>query len=55
MEMNVERGKPGTFSEQAIIFNELPKNIRLINNYSKFCKEAKTYFRDKALARTLSF
>ena len=36
-------------------FNELPKNIRVISDNKKFKDDAKTYYLDKALARTLSY
>ena len=36
-------------------FNELPKNIRVISDNKKFKADAKTYYLDKALARTLNY
>ena len=42
-----------TFSEQsAVKFNDLPLSIRKITDYKKFCSDAKSYYLDKAIART---
>ena len=54
-EMMVERGDKNTFGDQAHdIFNDLPKAIRVIKDRKVFIKETKRYYRDKALARSLS-
>ena len=37
------------------IFNDLPKTVRVIKDRKIFIKETKIYYRDKALARSLSF
>ena len=54
-EMMVERGEKNTFSDQVFTtFNDLPKAIRIIDNKKVFYRESKKYYRDRALARTLS-
>ena len=54
-EMMVERGEKNTFIDQVYTtFNDLPKAIRIINNKNVFHREAKQYYRDRALARVLS-
>ena len=51
----VERGEKNTFGDQAHdIFNDLPKNIRVIKDRKVFIKETKRYYGDEALARSLS-
>ena len=51
----VERGEKNTFGDQAHdVFNVLPKTIRVIKDRKVFIKETKRYYRDKALARSLS-
>ena len=52
--MMVERGQ-NTFGDQAHdIFNDLPKAIRVNKDRKVFIKETERYYRDKALARSLS-
>ena len=54
-EMMVECGDKKTFGDQARdIINDLPKAIRVIKERKVFIKETKRYYRDKALARSLS-
>ena len=54
-EMMVDRGIKNTFGDQAHdVFNDLPKAIRVIKDRKVFIKETKRYYRDKALARSLS-
>ena len=54
-EMMVERGDKNSFGDQAHdVFNDLPKAIRVIKDRKVFIKETKRYYRDKALARSLS-
>ena len=54
-EMMVDRGNKNTFGDQAHdVFNDLPKAIRVIKDRKVFIKETKRYYRDKALARSLS-
>ena len=54
-EMMVERGEKNTFGDQAHdIFNSLPKTITVIKDRKVFIKKSKRYYRDKALARSLS-
>ena len=53
--MIVELGEKNTFGDKANdIFNDLPKTIRVIKDGNCFIKETKRYYRDKALARSLS-
>ena len=53
--MMVERGEKNTFNDQVYTtFNDLPKAIRIIDNKKVFYREAKQYYRDRALARVLS-
>ena len=53
--MMVERSDKNTFGDRAQnIFNDLPKAIRVTKDRKVFIKETKRYFRDKALARSLS-
>ena len=52
--MIVELGEKNTFGDKANdIFNDLPKT-RVIKDRNCFIKETKRYYRDKALARSLS-
>ena len=51
----IESGEKNTFSDQVFTtFNDLPKAIRIIDNKKVFYRESKKYYRDRALARTLS-
>ena len=53
--MMVEHGEKNTFSDQIFAtVNDLPKPIRIIDNKKLFYRESKEYYRDRALARTLS-
>ena len=53
--MMIKRGQKSTFSGQAHdICNNLPKTIRVIKDRKVFIEETKKYYRDKALARSLS-
>ena len=53
--MTIKRGQKSTFSGQAHdIYNNLPKTIRVIKDRKVFIEETKKYYRDKALARSLS-
>ena len=54
-EMMVERGETNKFVDQAHdIFNDLPKTMRVIKDREVFINETKRYYRDRALARSLS-
>ena len=54
-EVMVERGETNKFGDQAHdIFNDLPKTMRVIKDREVFINEAKRYYRDRALARSLS-
>ena len=51
----VERGETNKFGDQAHdIFNDLPKTMRVIKDREVFINETKRYYRDRALARSLS-
>ena len=52
--MKVTRGEANCFSNQALVFNELPKSVRCSPTVNSFKHEAKKYYMDKALARSLS-
>ena len=53
--MMVESGDKNTFGDQVHdILNDLPKAIKVIKDRKVFTKETKRYYRDKALARSLS-
>ena len=52
--MKVTRGKANCFSNRALVFNELPKSVRCSHTVNSFNHEAKKYYMDKALARSLS-
>ena len=47
------QGGTNTFQQQATIYNELPPNIRRIEEFSVFNKEVRGYLKDRAL-RALS-
>ena len=50
----LERGSISSLQAQvSLVFNDLPKTLRECNSKQKFCREAKNYFLDKALAKTL--
>ena len=51
--MKVTRGEVNCFSNQALIFNELPKSLRCSPTVDSFKDEAKKYYMDKTLARSL--
>ena len=54
-EVMVERGETNKFGDQAHdIFNDLPKTMRVLKDREVFINEAKRYYRDRALARSLS-
>ena len=52
--MKVTRGEANCFSNQALVFNELSKSVRCSAAVNSFKREAKKYYMDKALARSLS-
>ena len=52
--MKVTRGEANCFSNQALVFNELPKSARCSPTVNSFKHEANKYYMDKALARSLS-
>ena len=52
--MKVTQGEANCFSNQALVFNELPKSVRCSPTVNSFKHEAKKYYMDKALARSLS-
>ena len=52
--MKVTWGEANCFSNQALVFNELPKSVRCSPTVNSFKHEAKKYYMDKALARSLS-
>ena len=52
--MKVTRGEANCFSNQALVFNELPKSVSCSPTVDSLKHEAKKYYMDKALARSLS-
>ena len=52
--MKVIREEANCLSNQALVFNELPKSVRCSPTVNGFKYEAKKYYMDKALARSLS-
>ena len=52
--MKVTWGEANCFSNQTLVFNELPKSVRCSPTVNNFKHEAKKYYMDKALARSLS-
>ena len=52
--MKVTRGEANCFSNQTLVFNELPKPVRCFPTVNSFKHEAKKYYMDKAHARSLS-
>ena len=52
--MKVTRGEVNCFSNQALVFNELPKSVRCSPTVNSFKHEAKKYYMNKALVRSLS-
>ena len=52
--MKVTRGEANCFSNQALAFNELFKSVRCCPTVNSFKHEAKKYYMNKALARSLS-
>ena len=52
--MKVTQGEANCFSNQALVFNELPKSVRCSPTVSSFKHEAKKYYMNKAFARSLS-
>ena len=52
--MKGTRGEANCFSNQAMVFKELPKSVRCSPTVNSFKHEAKKYYMDKALARSLS-
>ena len=53
-EVKVKHAESNTFQQQAMVFNELPQNIRQIENFISFKNEARQYYSDRALARALA-
>ena len=52
--IKINHGEKRTFQEQATIFNDLPRNIRMNSSQKVFIKEARAFYMDKGLARSLS-
>ena len=52
--MKMTRGETNCFSNQALVFNELPKSVRCSPTVNSFKHDAKKYYMDKALAKSLS-
>ena len=50
--MKVSRGKANCFSNQTLVFNELPTSVRCSPTVNIFKHEAKKYCMDKSLARS---
>ena len=51
----IDYGEKNTFQQQANdVFNTLPVKIRICENKKSFINKAKTFYKDKALARILS-
>ena len=53
-EHKIKGNGPKTFSDQMTVYNNLPKNIRKVTDCREFFREARRFYADKALARTLS-
>ena len=52
--MKMTREEANCFSNQALVFNELPKSVSCSPTVDSLKHEAKKYYMDKALARSLS-
>ena len=52
--IKVTRGEANCFSNKALVFNELSKSVRYSPTVNSFKYEAKKYYMDKVLARSLS-
>ena len=50
----IDYAEKHTFQDQSAIFNDLPLNIRQSIDKNVFSREARGYYKDKALARALS-
>ena len=52
--LSLQNGNQNTFQNQvAKTFNDLPKNIRECQDEMKYCKEAKSFYFDQALAKSI--
>ena len=51
----VAPGETKTFQAQAKVFDNLPENIKTVNEYKKISIESKKFYLDQALAKYLSF
>ena len=49
--MKVTQGEANCFSNQVLVFNELPKSVRCSPTVNSFKHKAKQYYIDKAFAR----
>ena len=47
-------GEANCFSNQTLVFSELPKSVRCSPTVNSFKHEANKYYMDKGLARSLS-
>ena len=52
--MKVTLGETNCYSNQALVFNELPKSVRYSPTVDSFEHEEKKHYMEKALARPLS-
>ena len=50
----IDYAEKHTFQDQSAIFNDLPLNTRQIIDKNVFSREARGFYKDKALARALS-
>lgn len=51
--MKIKRDFSGTFKEQALAFNDLPKDIRCSKNFSSFVRKCRRFYKDLALSRCI--
>ena len=50
----IKQGDNYTFQQQATVYNNLPKNVKEINDFKAFSRKIKGFYKDMALARVLS-
>ena len=52
--LKIDYAEKQTFQDQAAIFNDLPLKVRQCNEKRNFNREARKFYKDKALSRALS-
>ena len=55
LEPIIKQGDDYTFQQQATFYNNVPKDFKEINDFIAFSRKIKGFYKNKALARALSW